>query len=307
MRNFMELLRAKWAEGKFVCVGLDSDVSKIPSGNIPGAESMLPGSMQSEFNRRIVDATKDLVVAYKPNSAFYEDVGHEGWFALRDTVRYIHEVAPEVPVILDYKRADIGNTNLGYITSAFEYFYADAVTVNPYLGQEALQPFLDIKDKGIVVLCRTSNPGAGEFQNLPVHISNEELTFLTSRSAGVKFSFSLDKCSNTYFYNHVAYRVSQHWNANGNCAVVVGATYPQELAEIRAIVGDMPILIPGVGKQGGDLEAAVRAGRDSKGERIIVNEARSVIFASSGPDFADAARKRVHETNNLINQYRKVG
>ena len=224
------------------------------------------------FNRKIIDATKDVVCAYKPNTAFYEKYGIPGLSALYETIAYIHEVAPDVPVILDAKRADIGNTNADYAEAAFEYLRADAITVHPYLGAEALAPFLDRANKGIIVLCRTSNPGAGEFQDLPVN--GEPL------------------------YRFVAHRVSSEWNKNGNCALVVGATYPDELREVRGLVGDMPILIPGIGTQGGDLEKTVSAGKDSRGKGMIVNSSRGIIFASPGDDFADAAR---HETVKLHN------
>jgi len=310
----MDLLRAKWAEGKFVCVGLDSEFSKIPSAVWQGGNEceVHEGNTIVAFNRAIVEATKDIVCAYKPNTAFYEAHGAEGIGALQRTIVDIHAIAPDVPVILDAKRADIGNTNKGYVGAAFGFLRADAITVHPYLGAEALQPFLDMKDKGIIVLCRTSNPGAGEFQDLEVHIKGDELEYLTSRlTTGVKCSFSLEKCANTPFRNHVAYRVSQHWNAHGNCALVVGATYPGELKEIRAIVGDMPLLIPGVGFQQKDVpmeqqvEQVVTAGQDSRGQGMIINSSRGIIFASSGKDFAEAARRETLKLHDLINKFRK--
>lgn len=313
MRNFMDLLRAKWAAGKFVCVGLDSEFNKIPkAAHQSGNEA--PVSIANTivaFNRAIVEATKDFVCAFKPNAAFYEAYGNEGTNALNRTISDIHIIAPDVPVILDYKRGDIGNTNLGYVKSAFDDYNADAVTVNPYLGQEALQPFLNMKDKGIIVLCRTSNPGAGEFQDLVVSIIEEEGEYL--RRAGGPTHSASGRGFSTLLYRHVAYRVSQHWNINGNCALVVGAPYPQELAEIRATVGDMPILIPGVGFQQKNVpleqqvEQVVTAGQDSNGQGVIINSSRGIIFASSSPDFAEAARRETEKLHNLINQFRKVG
>ncbi len=264
------MLEARWAEDKFVCVGLDSDFEKIPGARVGGVMQTILG-----FNRRIVEATHDLVCAYKPNVAFYEAYGDDGWLALRETVVYIRKIAPEVPVILDAKRADIGNTNNGYVLNVFGFLDVDAVTVHPYLGKEALRPFLDYKDKGIIVLCRTSNPGAGEFQDLYVNLGGNRYVEL---------------------YLHVAEQVSRKWNKNGNCALVVGATVPDELREVRSIVGDMPILIPGIGAQGGDVEKTVSAGKDSRGRGMIINSSRGIIFASSGPDFAQAAR---HETIKL--------
>lgn len=278
-RNFRQMLEAQWSRGNFVCVGLDSEFGKIPefahrSGNECGVS--VPNTVVA-FNRAIVEATKDLVCAYKPNAAFYEAHGDEGIAALQRTIANIHSIAPDVPVILDAKRADIGNTNSGYVDAAFGFLQADAITVHPYLGAEALQPFLAQAEKGIIVLCRTSNPGAGEFQDLIVN--GEPL------------------------YRFVARRVTSEWNKNGNCALVVGATYPEELGEVRGIVGDMPILIPGIGAQGGDVEKTVTAGKDSRGQGMIINSSRGIIFASKGADFAQAARRETKKLGDLIKQY----
>lgn len=276
-RNFRQMLEARWAEGKFVCVGLDSDYGQIPEAvrQVVRRGSVLETIF--EFNRAIIAATLDLVCAYKPNIAFYEGQGVEGLSALIETTVYIREFAPGVPIILDAKRADIGSTNVGYV-KAFETYGVDAITVHPYLGAEALKPFLDRRDKGIIVLVRTSNPGAGEFQDL--RVNGEPL------------------------YRVVARQVATKWNENGNCAVVVGATYPKELAEVRQIVGDMPILIPGIGAQGGDVEATVTAGKDSRKQGMIINSARGIIFASKGQDFAQAARRETEKLHAMINQYR---
>ncbi len=282
----MELFKARWAEGKFVCVGLDSEYGKLPesvktSGNV--------GEAMITFNKVIVDVTKDLVCAYKPNSAFYEAQGPVGIEVLKTTVDYIHEVAPGVPVILDAKRADIGNTNNGYVAFAFDWLGVDAITVHPYLGKEALKPFLDRADKMIIVLGRTSNPGAGEFQDL--------LTTVNQASQVNQASPSLK------LYEIVAKKVAIEWNANGNCALVAGATYPEELGEIRKLVGDLPLLIPGIGKQGGDLEKAVQNGRDSKKQGMIINNSSGVLFASAGEDFAQAARAVVQKMHNDITTF----
>jgi len=279
-RNFMQMIETQWFRGNFVCVGLDSDFGKIPeSAHRRGDEcSISITNTIVAFNRAIVEATKDLVCAYKLNTAFYESHGSEGTTALQRTIHDIHITAPDIPVILDAKRADIGNTNVGYVKAAFDLLRADAITVHPYLGAEALRPFLSQTDKGIIVLCRTSNPGAGEFQDLLVN--GESL------------------------YCVVARRIANEWNKNGNCAIVVGATYPDELREVRGIVGDMPILIPGIGAQGGDVKETVTAGKDSRGEGMIINSSRSIIFASSGADFAEAARRETKRLRDLINQYR---
>lgn len=287
-RNFRQLLESRWGNGCFVCVGLDSDYGKIPASVREDAASVEDAIVA--FNQTIVDVTNDIVGGFKPSSAFYEARGYKGIRALRRTVEYIHDIAPGVPVILDAKRADIGNTNEGYVTAVFDWLQMDAVTVHPYLGAEALRPFLALTDAGIIVLCRTSNPGAGEFQDRIVSITDEEAE-----------KWGLSKGTTMPLYQLVAWRVSREWNKNGNCAVVVGATYPDpELREVRRIVGDMPILIPGIGAQGGDLEKTVAAGRDSRGQGMIINAARSVIFASPGADFAQAARLEALTLNNGI-------
>lgn len=274
-RNFRTMLEARWAEGKFVCVGLDSELAKIPQF-LHCPDDGLSGLKDTivTFNQRIIDATHDLVCAYKPNIALYEAHGESGISALWRTIQYIHKVAPNVPIILDAKRGDIGNTNDGYVKSAFDYYQADAITISPYLGREAMQPFLDRKDKGVFVLSRTSNSGAGEFQDLIV--------------------------GDKPLYQHVAQHVAESWNTNGNCGLVVGATYPEELAKVRAIAGLMPLLIPGIGAQGGDLEETVRAGKNSLGTGMIINSSRGIIFASRGGDFADVARRETLELHNGI-------
>lgn len=280
--EFIVKLERLWARGNFVCVGLDPDFSKIPQplkDSIPSSPTHTEEVMV-RFNQQVVDATHDLVCAYKPNSAFYEAQGDQGMRALARTVRHIKEQYPEIPVILDAKRADIGNTNDGYVQAAFDTLGVDAITVHPYLGKEALKPFLDRKDKGIIVLARTSNPGADEFQDLPVGVGQEPL------------------------YRVIARNVAESWNKNGNCALVVGATYPRELAEVRGIVGDLPILIPGIGAQGGEVEATVNAGKDSRTWGMIVNSSRGIIFASRGVDFAEAARKSAEQLRTEINKYR---
>jgi orotidine-5'-phosphate decarboxylase len=273
-RNFRALLEAQWDQKKFLCVGLDPSLDKIPqSVQRPNTRETL-----TAFNRALIDATKDIVCAYKPNTAFYEAYGDEGWAALRETIEYVHEQALGVPVILDAKRADIGSTNEGYVAASFGHMRSDAITVQPYLGSEALAPFLALKDKGIIVLCRTSNEGSGELQDMLV---DGEPLFMC-----------------------VARMVAGKWNTNKNCALVVGATYPDELRRVRAVVGDIPILIPGVGAQGGDLEATVLAGRDERGRGIIISSSRSIIYASDGADFAEAARAEAMRLDSAIRAVR---
>jgi len=270
-RNFRELLESRWKLGNFLCVGLDSELSRIPES----ARGTTVRETIVNFNQQIVDATADLVCAFKPNPAFYESHGEEGWGALRETISYIHAVAPEVPVILDAKRGDIKNTNRNYAESAFDYLQADAITVQPYLGGEPLAPFFERKEKGIIVLCHTSNGGAGEIQDLKME-GGEPL------------------------YKVVARLAKEKWNANGNCCVMVGATYPEELSAVRAIIGDMPILTAGIGAQHGDLERAVKAGKDKNGRGFIINSSRSVLFASGGSDYVEAARKKATEIDGAI-------
>ena len=244
-KSFLDKLKNKWVENKFVCVGLDK-------GNF-------------EFDRNIIDQTYDLVCAYKPNSAFYEAAGAAGLEALKKTIEYIHEKSSDMPIILDAKRGDIGNTNEAYVKAIFDDLGVDAVTIHPYLGKEAIEPFLQRTEKGIIVLVKTSNPGAGEFQDLMVE--------------------------GKPLYQVVAEHVAKQWNKNGNCAVVVGATYPEELKVVREIVGDMPILVPGIGAQGGDLENTLKNGLNGEKQGLIISSSRGIIFA---PNPREAALK-MHE------------
>ena len=277
MTTFIKKLEQSWQKDNLVCVGLDPDFDQLPS--IVKNQRSVEDAMFT-FNRDIIDATYDLVCAYKPNAAFYEAQGDAGFRALIRTVSYIRETFTHVPVILDAKRADIDNTNLGYVRAAFDIIGVDAITVHPYLGKEALAPFLARIEKGIIVLAKTSNPGAGEFQDLPVGESQEPL------------------------YQVVARQVAYTWNSNGNCALVVGATYPEDLKKLRSIVGDMPILIPGIGTQGGEVAATVSAGKDDRGWGMIINSSRSIIFASKESDFAGAARRATEKLREEINKYR---
>ena len=321
-RNFMDLLSSRWDEGKFVCVGLDSEWDRMPGERRDKWSPCYKGIEEGlfEFNKAIIDATADLVCAYKPNLAFYLRWGDLGINALRETVRYILGLQPEIPVVLDAKDADIGNTNLGYVDFAFRRVTryvervengkkrtvtlrgADAVTVHPYLGVEAMEPFLANPNKGVIVLCRTSNPGAGEFQDAEVDIGEKQAADwgLSRREVRIEHDTDLVTWPRMPLYQLVAHRVAKHWNYNGNCALVVGATYPDELAEVRKIVGDMPILIPGIGAQGGELEATVLAGANDRGQGMIINSSRGIIFASDGEDFAEAARAATQKLHDDI-------
>lgn len=256
-----ELLAGHFAAGRHLAIGLDPDPPRLPESVAPGES---PAERVIEFNRRIIEATADVACAYKPNSAFYEALGAEGFTALAETIAAIRDSAPGAAVILDAKRADIGSTNAGYVVAAFEQLGADAITVHPYLGGEALAPFLERAEKLVFVLARTSNPGAGELQDLVAD--------------GVPL------------YRHVARAVAREWNSAGNCGLVVGATYPEEMRAIREDVpATMPILIPGVGAQGGDVAATVAANRDAGSSAFLIAASRSIVYASRGEDFAAAA------------------
>ncbi|OGK51584.1 orotidine 5'-phosphate decarboxylase [Candidatus Roizmanbacteria bacterium RIFCSPLOWO2_01_FULL_41_22] len=255
-----------------LCVGLDTDLKKILT-HLQGRENA-----QFEFNRAIIDATHDLVCAYKPNSAFYEADGQEGIKQLKLTCDYLRQKHPEIVIVIDAKRGDIGNTNEGYVRYVFDYLGSDAITIHPYLGQEAIKPFLARPEKGAIILCQTSNPGAGEFQNLKVN--GKEL------------------------YKIVAENVARDWNTNGNCLLVVSATYPKEVAEVRKIAGEMTFLVPGIGAQGGNVEQTVKAGLNAKKTGMIINAGRSIIYASQGADFAKKAREETEKLKDEINKYR---
>jgi orotidine-5'-phosphate decarboxylase len=274
MTGFVARLRAAWDEqDSLACVGLDPLIERLPAHIAAHASPIF------HFNKAIIDATADLVCAYKPQFAHYAACGAED--QLERTIEYIHRAYPGIPVILDAKRGDVGSTAERYAIEAFERYGADAVTVNPYLGGDSLEPFLRFADKGVLVVCRTSNPGARDLQDLDV---------------GGRKLFAV-----------VAELAATRWNSRGNCLLVVGATYPQELAQIRAITGDMPFLLPGVGAQGADIGAAVAAGQSADGRGLIVSSSRAVIHASSGVDFAAAARAATLLLRDEINAARTRG
>jgi len=272
MIGFVTRLRAAWDEkDSLACVGLDPLIERLPAHIAAHASPIF------HFNKAIIDATADLVCAYKPQFAHYAACEAED--QLERTIEYIHRAYPGIPVILDAKRGDVESTADRYAIEAFERYGADAVTVNPYLGGDSLEPFLRYADRGVLVLCRTSNPGARDLQDLDV---------------GGRKVFAV-----------VAELAATRWNSRGNCLLVVGATYPQELAEVRAITGDMPFLLPGVGAQGADVRAAVAAGQSADGRGLIVSSSRAIIHASSGVDFAAAARAATIRLRDEVNAGRK--
>jgi len=225
---------------------------------------------------RHVDATADLVCCFKPQIAYFAARRAED--QLEALIEHIHLRHPATPVILDAKRGDIGSTAEQYAIEAFERFRADAVTLNPYMGRDSIEPYLAYRDKGIILLCRTSNPGGSDLQFLDV--GGEKL------------------------YERVARLVSKEWDVNGQCALVVGATFPSEIARVRTLIGDMPLLVPGIGAQGGDIEATVRAGCTASGVGLIINSSRAILYAGKGEDYANIARSAAEATRNAINRHR---
>jgi len=313
-RNFLAMIRERWQLGFNLCVGLDIDAKKIPPDCLPDQESMSSPTKMLAYGKKIVIKTAEFVCAYKPNIAFFESEGPAGLQALIELVQFIKRNAPTVPTILDAKRADIGNTNDHYVRACFEQYGVDAVTVHPYLGMEAMAPFLNCKDKGIIVLCRTSNPGAGEFQDLPILLTNEQIKDLfpdlpttvseTQSNAiqvvgGTKFTVPL--------YQYVAARVNKYWNTAGNCAVVVGATYPEEGKMVRQLAPGLTQLLPGVGTQGADVDATVLNCVGDEETYIIINSSSGILFAKQkqakkydGVEQFEAALQEALETHEKI-------
>ncbi|MFC1965681.1 orotidine-5'-phosphate decarboxylase [Chloroflexota bacterium] len=268
--NFTEKLSSAARKNKsLLCVGLDPDPQLMPDK-----------TGVFEFNKAIIDATSDLVCAYKLNFAFYEALGDEGYDALKRSIKYI---PGDIPVIGDAKRGDIGNTAKAYARNIFDNLKCDATTVSPYLGFDSIDPFIQYRDKGVFILCRTSNAGASDFQSLHCEVEN----------------------GHRPLFEVVALRANQ-WNTHGNIGLVVGATYPEELKLIRQSYPDMPLLIPGIGAQGGDLALTVRYGADARGEKTIINSSRQIIYASRGEDFAGASRHAATELRDQINQHRTI-
>jgi len=274
--HFIQLLNTAWEKNNsLLCVGLDPDPAKFPA-HLKGRPDAI-----FEFCKSIADATADLVCCFKPQIAYFAAQRAED--QLEALIAHIHAKHPGIPVILDAKRGDIGSTAEQYAVEIFERYQADAITVNPYMGRDSVDPYLAYPDKGVILLCRTSNPGGSDLQFLDV-------------GGGVKL------------YEHVARIIANEWNTTGQCALVVGATFPGEIARVREIVGDMPLLVPGIGAQGGDVEATLSAGRTQAGTGLIINSSRAILYAGvkedSGEDYAKAARKVAQETRDTINRYR---
>jgi orotidine-5'-phosphate decarboxylase len=262
MRFTDKLLNASRKNESWLCIGLDPDAERMPEVDV------------LQFNKAIVEATSDLVCAYKPNLAFYEALGTQGLVTLEKTIKHI---PGHIPVIGDAKRGDIGNTAKAYAKALFSVLGFDAATVNPYLGHDSIEPFISYRDKGVFILCRTSNKGAADFQD--------------RRIDGLPL------------YEVVAHKAKE-WNIHGNVGLVVGATYSEQLKKVRSICPEMPLLIPGIGAQGGDLASAVRYGVDAHGEKATINVSRQILYASREKDFAQAARNAAEKIRSQINDYR---
>lgn len=279
MATFLDkLLAATRKNGSLLCVGLDPDPALMPAG-----------VDVASFNRAIIEATADLVCCYKPNMAFYEALGIPGLHALEETVRAIPS---HIPILGDAKRGDMGNTAKAYAKALFDVWGFDAATVNAYQGRDAVEPFLERAEKGIFILVRTSNPGSADLQSLMVR---EQGTRNEGQAKGGHEE------EGELLYQRVA-RNAEAWNERGNVGVVVGATAPAELQWVREHCPELPILIPGVGAQGGDLEASVRYGVDGHGERVLINSSRQVLYASRGKDFAEATRKAAISAREQMRQ-----
>ena len=275
--TFITKLSAAWkAHDSLLCVGLDPDIAKFPAHLQEDPDAIFV------FCKAIIDATADAACAFKPQIAYFAALGAED--QLQAICAYLREQYPHIPIVLDAKRGDIGATAEQYAREAFERYGADAVTVNPYMGFDSVAPYLERKDRSAIILCRTSNPGGSDLQFLSV--------------------------DGKPLYQHVAQLVADKWNTNGQCALVVGATFPDELAQVRKIVGDMPLLVPGIGAQGGDIQATVHAGRTADGCGMMINSSRAILYAkpdeNAGEDFAQAARRVAIETRDAINRFRST-
>lgn len=270
--TFIASLAATWQKNdSLLCVGLDPDPARFPA-HLKGRDDAI-----FEFCKGIVDATADLVCSFKPQIAYFAARRAED--QLEALIAHIHAQHPGIPVILDAKRGDIGSTAEQYAVESFERFKADAITVNPYMGRDSVEPYLAWPDKGVILLCRTSNPGGSDLQFLDV-------------GGGEKL------------FERVARLVATEWNTTGQCALVVGATFPAEIARVRELTGTLPLLVPGIGAQGGDIEATVKAGKTLGGTGLMINSSRAILYAGQGEDYADAARRAALETRDAINRYR---
>lgn len=266
--NFIDKLKKAWAtQDSLLMVGLDPDPRRFPA-ELAGK----PDAIRT-FCQTIIDATAPYVCGFKPQIAYFS--AHRAEDQLEDVCQYIREHYPHLPIVLDAKRGDIGSTAGQYAREAFERYRVDAVTVNPYLGRDSVQPYLDYGDRGVIILCRTSNVGGADLQDMRL-------------------------ANGTPLYLHVADQVARVWNTTGQCALVVGATFPEEIAHVRRRIGDMPLLVPGIGIQGGDIQAAVTAGRTANGTGMMINSARAILYAGTDENWAQAAARTARATRSAI-------
>ncbi len=275
--TFIEKLTAAWQKNNsLLCVGLDPAIDRFPAHLQSKPDAIYT------FCKGIIDATADLVCAFKPQIAYFAAEKAED--QLEAICAYIHEQYPDIPVLLDGKRGDIGATAKQYAREAFERFNADAVTLSPYMGFDSIEPYFEYPDRGIILLVRTSNPGGSDLQALEVLVDGKVVPL----------------------YQHVARLVAQKWNSHGQCGLVVGATYPAEIAAVRQIVGEMPLLVPGIGAQGGDIQATVTAGKTADGTGMMINSSRAILYAGEkeGENYAAFSREAAIKTRDAINQYR---
>jgi len=276
-KTFIDQLNTAWhSQNSLLCVGLDPDLDKLPAP----LKALSVHDAFYEFGKAIIDATAPHVCSFKPQIAYF--AAHAAEDVLQELIRYSHEQHPHIPVILDAKRGDIGSTATQYAKEAFERYRADAVTVNPYMGRDSVEPYLAYSDKGVIILCRTSNSGGSDVQFLNVQLGSETRPL----------------------YQHIAHLVAHEWNTSGQCALVVGATFPDEIRKVRDIIGDMPLLIPGIGAQGGDLKATLNAGLTQNNSGVIINSSRAIIYANDGEDYQAAMQRAAAQAQADINQYR---
>lgn len=274
MSKFTEKIQNAWdKQNSLLVVGLDPDQQRMPESILKSKTPIF------DFCKGIIDATAEYACAFKPQIAYFASQGAE--MALTQLCHYISSTYPDLPILLDSKRGDIGTTADHYAKEAFERYRADAITVNPYLGFDSIEPYLAWENKGVIILCRTSNIGGSDFQ-------------------------FFESADGTPLYLEVAKTVAEKWNLTGQCSLVVGATFPEEIAKVRAYVGDdMPLLIPGIGAQGGDIEETVMAGANSKGQGLMINSARAILYASSDNDWQEAAAIEARRTRDNINLARE--
>lgn len=288
--SFTHTLRQRWqAADSMLCVGLDPDPARIPAHLGTGPDAI------DRFCRDIIAATADTVCAFKPQIAYFAAQGAED--VLAGLIAHIHAEYPGIPVILDAKRGDIGSTARQYGVEAFDRFKADALTLSPFMGFDSIEPYFEWAGRGLILLCRTSNPGGNDLQALSVQPAGDTAGTppLHKPASGVTPDTQPEK-----LYEHLARLAAGPWNVNGELGLVVGATFPDELARVRTLAPRLPLLVPGVGAQGGDVNATVRAGLDADGYGLVINSSRAILYAGKGRDFADQARKAAVATRDAI-------